>query len=424
MLTDRHPPLAPKASAPERVSPTFHDWNPREAVGRCRPQIVDETLRDGVQSPSACDPRLGEKLELLHCMARLGIDCAALGYPAARRRQYEDAQRLARELATLRLAGCCAARALIHDVRPIVEIAQASGIQLQVGMFVGSSPLRQRAEGWNVEQLLRLSDEAIAFAVREGLDVLYVTEDSTRSSPETLSRLYTAAVRAGASQVCIADTVGHATPAGAWAIVRFTRTVLDACDARVGIDWHGHRDRGMDVANCLAAWNAGAERCHGTALGIGERCGNTPVELLLANRALLGFGHETLVHLAGYVELASRALGIEVAPHQPVVGRDAFRTATGTHASALLKARNVPGQSAAEEGLYSSIPASWLGQKHTIEVGPLSGEANVQAWLLEHEVPADASLVSAILNHAKSADRLLTARELEALVRAAGGARP
>jgi 2-isopropylmalate synthase len=383
---------------------------------------VDETLRDGLQSPSAHDPPLERKLELLHLMAALGIDCAALGYPAARKRQWDDVLALASELSRARLgmSACCAARALEQDIAPIADISQRAGLPLQVGLFVASSPLRRHTERWNLEDLQRRTECAVSFAVRQGLEVLYVAEDSTRAAPDVLEALYRTAIHCGATRVCVADTAGHATPRGAAAVVRFVRELLDRLNPAAQLDWHGHRDRGLDLANSLAAWDAGAERCHGTALGIGERCGNTPIELLLLSLVLDGRRTHDLTLLPRYAERAAAALGVSIPPNHPVVGRDAFRTGTGTHAAALVKGERLGTRS---DRIDSGVPSRLIGRRPIIEIGPLSGNWNVIGWLAERGLPEDPALVQKILDAAKASDRVLEETEIWALVRRYEGPR-
>src|SRR5688500_17121205 len=294
----------------------IYDWNITEPV---RPRAVlldDETLRDGLQSPSVRCPTIDQKLEILHLIDKLGIDTANIGLPGAGPHVVADVERLAREIARQRLhvQANCAARTVIADIRPIAEISQRAGIPIECCTFIGSSPLRQYAEGWTLPQILALTEEAIGFAVGEGLQVMYVTEDTTRADPETLRQLYSTAIRAGARRVCIADTVGHATPAGAAAVVRFVAGVVDACGGGVGIDWHGHRDRDFAMANSLAALEAGATRLHGAAIGIGERVGNTPMDTLLVNLVLMGYLERDLGALVEYCEAVSAATGVAIPP--------------------------------------------------------------------------------------------------------------
>ena len=286
----------------------IYDWNQTDAP-RTRPVLLDdETLRDGLQSPSVRCPTIDEKLRILHLIDRLGIDTADLGLPGAGPHVVRDVERLAREIGNQRLKvrANCAARTVIADIKPVVEIVQRTGVEIECCTFIGSSPLRQYAEGWGIDQLLKLTEEAIAFAVGEGLPVMYVTEDTTRADPDTLRRLYMTAIRAGAKRICIADTVGHATPAGAAAVVRFVAGVVNECGGGVGIDWHGHRDRDFAVINSLAALDAGASRLHGAAIGIGERVGNTPMDMLLVNLVLMGYIERDLSGLVEYCRVRVR----------------------------------------------------------------------------------------------------------------------
>ncbi|HVN74804.1 MAG TPA: hypothetical protein VMT19_00705 [Thermoanaerobaculaceae bacterium] len=290
------------------------DWN-REAAELPRPPqalaFLDETLRDGLQSPSVHHPSIGEKVALVHLMERVGIATANLGYPGAGGTAVRDVAALCREIARarLRVTPNCAGRTCAEDVVPAVETAQRAGVPLEIGLFLGSSPIRLRAEGWEWDRLVRMTEYWVGFATRWGLQVLFVTEDTTRSRPEDVARLYQAAVRAGARRVCLADTVGCATPVGAHALVRFVRASLDAAGgADVGVDWHGHNDRGLAVANALSAALAGADRLHGTALGVGERVGNAALENLLANAHALGWARPRLEELPRYLRTARAAL--------------------------------------------------------------------------------------------------------------------
>ncbi|CAN5828870.1 homocitrate synthase [soil metagenome] len=390
----------------------IHDWNGSKATPR-QVMLDDETLRDGLQSPSVRCPTIGEKLDILHLIDRLGIETADIGLPGAGQHVVEDVERLAREIAEqrLRVKANCAARTVIADIRPIAEISQRVGMPIECCCFIGSSPLRQYAEGWSVEQLLKLSDEAITFAVREGLPVMYVTEDTTRADPETLRRLYSSAIRAGASRVCIADTVGHATPAGAAAVVSFIARVVEECGGGVGIDWHGHRDRDFAVANSFAALDAGATRLHGTAIGIGERVGNTPMDTLLVNLVLMGYIERDLSALGEYCRVVSEATGVPIPANYPVVGKDAFRTATGVHAAAVIKAFR-KNDMALVDAVYSGVPASMVGREQEIEVGPMSGKSNVVFWLERRGLPADEEIVDRIFAKAKASTSVLTEDEI------------
>ncbi len=403
------------------TSRTFiHDWNPAgEPLRRAGRTVTfdDESLRDGLQSPSVTDPAPAHKVRLLHLMAEIGIGAADLGLPGAGSRAAAAVEELLREIQRSRLpiAPNCAARTSEEDVVPVLEIMARVGAPLEVMLFVGSSPIRRHVEGWSMDELLRRSEQCVALAVRHGAPVTFVTEDTTRSYPEDLRRLYQAAVRAGARRVCLADTAGFATPAGAARLVAFVAHVLAEAGAEhVGIDWHGHNDRGLALANALAAAEAGADRLHATVLGIGERVGNPPMEQLLVNARLLGWASPDLGKVMEYVACASQILGIEVPPGAPIVGRDAFRTSTGVHAAAIVKAR-AKGRPDLADLVYSAVPAAWLHRRQEIDVGPMSGASNVRHWLLAHGYPADAAAVERIYAAAKNADRTLTDGELHGL---------
>ena len=391
----------------------IHDWNNASATQRREVLLDDETLRDGLQSPSVQCPTIEQKLEILHLIDRLGIDTADIGLPGAGPHVVKDVERLAREIVDQRLKvrANCAARTVIADITPVVEISQRVGMPIECCMFIGSSPLRQYAEGWTLDQLLKLTEEAIAFAVREGLPAMYVTEDTTRADPETLRKLYSTAIRAGASRVCIADTVGHATPAGTAALVRFIAGVVDDCGGGIGIDWHGHRDRDFAIANTLAALEAGATRLHGAAIGIGERVGNTPMDTLLVNLVLMGYIERDLSALGEYCRVVSEATGVPIPANYPVVGRDAFRTATGVHAAAVIKAFR-KNDIALVDAVYSGIPASMVGREQEIEVGPMSGKSNVVFWLERRGLPADEATVDRIFARAKASTCVLSEEDI------------
>jgi 2-isopropylmalate synthase len=398
-------------------SELIYDWN--RAGGedlkpaRGKVELDDETLRDGLQSPSVRSPSIEDKLRILHLIAALGIESADLGLPGAGPHVVRDVERLAREIVEQRLpiSPNCAARTVLGDVRPIVEISQRTGIAIEASCFIGSSPIRQYAEGWTLDRMLRLSREAVEFAVKEGLPVMFVTEDTTRAAPEDLRRLYTEAIEAGARRVCVADTVGHATPNGTRKLIKFIRGVVDATGEDVKVDWHGHKDRGLSVINSLAAAEAGADRLHGTAVGIGERVGNCPIDILLVNMQLLGWIDRDLSRLQEYCQLVSEKTGVPLPDNYPIVGKDAFRTGTGVHASAIIKAR-ARGEDWLADRVYSSIPASLIGSHQVIEIGPMSGESNVIYWLRERGFEPHPALVREIFQKAKTSTGTLEEVEI------------
>ena len=406
----------------------IHDWNRSGAAfdfsTRKGVQLNDETLRDGLQSPSVTDPSVEEKVRILRLMAELGIAAADIGLPGAGPRAVRDVEALARAISEERLPiePNCAARTVRADVQPIVDAVQRTGVMIEAATFIGSSPIRQYAEDWTLDRMLRATEEAVSFAVSEGLPVMYVTEDTTRARPETLKKLYGTAISHGARRICLADTVGHATPDGVRALVRFVREeIVEPSGEAVKVDWHGHRDRGLGLANCLAAVEAGVDRVHGTGLGVGERCGNAEMDLLLVNFKLLGIHDADLSRLGEYVRVVAEACRVPLAYNWPVFGEDAFRTGTGVHAAAIIKARQ-KGDDWLADRIYSGVPAGIFGMRQKIEISPMSGVSNVRHWLSEHGYEqADEDLVERIFAAAKTADRTFSDAEVHALCRPPAG---
>src|SRR5256884_2670151 len=402
------------------VAELIYDWNnvePRLQKPDRHIGFDDETLRDGLQSPSVCEPSIEKKIELLHLMDALGIDTADIGLPGAGGTDAAGVERLAREIADkkLRIRPNCAARTHRNDIEPIAQISQRVGIPIEACTFIGSSPVRFYAEDWTLDKLLRLTEEAVTFAVSEGLPVMYVTEDTTRADPETIRALYTTAIRCGARAVCVCDTVGHSTPDGARAVVSFVKKIIEEQGEKVRLDWHGHQDRGLGVINSIAAIQGGADQLHGSALGMGERVGNTPMDQLLVNLKLLGWIDNDLSRLRDYCDKAADACRWTIPLNYPVFGKDAFRTATGVHAAAVIKSYR-KGDTELADLIYSGVPAGQFGLKQIIEVGPMSGKSNVIFWLESRGVEASEERVNRIYDRAKQATAVLTEEELLELV--------
>jgi len=398
----------------------IYDWNAASAplIPPGTPILLnDETLRDGLQNPSVYDPGLDEKIKILHLMESLGIDSVNIGLPGAGQRAFEHTEALAREIAAnrMRIKPNCAARTHENDIRPVVEISQRAGIPIEAATFLGSSPIRRLVEDWTVDHLARTTENAVKFAVDHGLPSMYVTEDTVRTDPETVKRLYSTAIRNGARAVVLCDTVGHATPHGAYNLVKFViREVVEPSGEKIRVDWHGHNDRGLAVANSLWALAAGAHQVHAAANSLGERVGNTAMELMLVNLTLMGLINRDLHRLKEYCDTVAAATHTTIPPNYPVVGHDAFRTATGVHAAALIKAFK-KGDVALANSVYSGVPSHLFGLDQIIELGPMSGKSNVLFWLERHKIPADEALVTRIFDAAKQSARVLTEDEILSL---------
>src|SRR5215467_14066778 len=360
----------------------IYDWNaatPPLIPSDRKILLNDETLRDGLQNPSVFDPGIDEKIQILHLMESLGLDSANIGLPGAGPRAYEHTEALAREIATnrMRIKPNCAARTHENDIRPIVEISQRAGIAIEAATFLGSSPIRRLVEDWTVDHLERTTESAVKFAVSHNLPSMYVTEDTIRTDPDTVKRLYSTAIRSGARAIVLCDTVGHATPAGAYNLMKFAmEKVVKPSGEKIRLDWHGHCDRGLAVANSLWAIAGGAHQVHAAANSLGERVGNTPMELMLVNLRLMGLIEQNLARLKEYCEAVAAATHTVIPPNYPVVGKDAFRTATGVHAAAIVKAFH-RGNVQLANIVYSGVPSHLFGLDQVIEIGPMSGKSNV-----------------------------------------------
>jgi 2-isopropylmalate synthase len=388
----------------------IYNWNLKGRRSSLAPDVTffDETLRDGIQGPSISDPSIEAKLKILELEEALGIDSLDLGLPGAGPRAVADVTALAQHIVDnkMKIKPGAAARTHINDIRPIVEISQKVGVAIEVLAFLGTSPIRQYAEDWDLDRLLKLSGEAINFAHREGLPVTFVTEDTVRSRPETLQPLFLNAIEKGANRLCLCDTVGHATPDGVRNLIWWTRNLIEGTGEDIKIDWHGHNDRGLGVANTIFAAEFGADRVHGTALGIGERVGNAALDQLLINFKLMGEIDNDLTSLVEWCETVSEACNWPIPRGYPVMGADAFRTATGVHAAAVIKAQR-KGDHWLADRIYSGVPAGLFGKKQTIEVGHMSGVSNVVFWLESNEVDTQEGLAEHILTIAKNKNRVL-----------------
>jgi 2-isopropylmalate synthase len=403
-----------------KTSELIYDWN-RKHPASLRPMgqvlLNDETLRDGLQSPSVRDPSVKDKIPILHLMEALGIDSLDLGLPGAGPRAVEHVEALAREIVAhkMKIRANCACRTLESDIRPIADIVQRTGLKIEAAAFIGSSPIRRYTENWTDDFLLQTTERAVKCALSLGLDVMYVTEDTTRCDPAMVKQLYTSAINCGARAICICDTAGHATPMGTFALVQFIiEEVVKPSGEKIRVDWHGHSDRGLAIANSIAALVAGAQCVHATALGIGERVGNTQMDQMLVNLKLMRlppWENQDLTRLKDYCQAVSQATGVPIPVNYPVVGEDAFRTATGVHAAAVIKAYKKNDIELANT-VYSGVPSHVFGLEQVIDIGPMSGKSNILYWLDRRGIPASDDVVESIYRRAKASDHTLSEAEI------------
>ena len=394
----------------------INDWNGLPAKGGRMPLLNDETLRDGLQSPSVRDPDIAAKRDLVHRVARMGVDALDLGMPGAGPQALSAVKALMVEIRDHRLAISpnVAVRTLEFDLAQVAEIQQRVGVPLEAGAFLGSSPIRMDVEGWDLAFLVKTARQAVAFCRRHEVPVMMVTEDSTRAKPEVLKAIYDAAMDEGAQAICLSDTCGHATPDGVRRLLRFIKEEVIQ-DRTVRVDWHGHNDRGLGVANAIAAFEAGADRLHGSILGIGERCGNVALDQLMINLHLMGYPKGDLSDLPALAERVAELCGVDIPANYPVLGRDAFRTGTGVHAAAIVKALH-RGDVELADAVYSGVPAALVSRRQEIEIGPLAGQSNVVYWLEMNGYDPSPERVDRILKTAKNSPRILTEAEIRAVV--------
>lgn len=405
-------------------SELIYDWNSVEKVaplsGKRTFTFMDETLRDGIQSPSVVDPSIEDKIRMVELASDLGIHHIDIGLPGAGQRAVEDCTTLAKYARDnkLPIKLACAARTHVKDVGAIIDISQKVGVPIEIMAFIGSSPIRQYAENWDLDLMLKRSADAIDLAVKADLPITYVTEDTTRSRPDVLDKLFRNAIEHGAHRLCLCDTVGHSTPDGIRNLIKFTRNLLKAMGRTdIGIDWHGHNDRGLGVVNTIFAIEFGADRVHGTALGVGERVGNAALDQVMLNLKLLGeLPNHDLSKLLLWCKVTSQATRVDIPPQYPLAGSDAFRTATGVHAAAIIKAEK-KGHAWLADRIYSGVPAGMFGKEQEIEVGHYSGESNVVYWLTQRGYEPTKELVSAVLGAAKRGNRVLTDEEVKQIIK-------
>jgi 2-isopropylmalate synthase len=395
----------------------IHDWNAGGDDGGRIPLLNDETLRDGLQSPSVLDPPIAAKRDLLHRLARLGVDAIDLGMPGAGPKAVSAVKALLTEIRDQRLPlyPNAAVRTVEEDLRQVADIQQRVGLAIEAGAFVGSSPVRMDVEGWDLAFVVETVRGAVAFCRRQEVPVMMVTEDTTRAKPEVLEAIYRAALEEGAQSICLSDTCGHATPQGVRNLVRFTKETLLKDHPDVRLDWHGHNDRGLGVANAIAAFEAGADRIHGSILGIGERCGNVAMDQLMVNLMLMGHWTGDLSDLPALAERVAELVGFEIPANYPLLGRDAFRTGTGVHAAAIVKALR-SGDKALADAVYSGVPAALVNRRQEIVIGPMAGHSNVIYWLEMNGFDVNPDRVERILGLAKKSDHILSEDEIRSAI--------
>tara|TARA_B100000676_G_scaffold290469_1_gene323976 strand:- start:8995 stop:10281 length:1287 start_codon:yes stop_codon:yes gene_type:complete len=381
----------------------------------------DETLRDGLQSPSASNPTIEQKIELIDYMEKLGVQKVDLGLPGAGPFHVGHIDAMLSHMGDMgySLRPGCAVRTVVSDIEPLVDLQAKHERQIQASAFLGTSPIRQYTEGWTMERIMSTAESAVTFAVDNDIPVMFVTEDTTRSKPDEIKEVYSRAIELGADRICVCDTCGHVTPNGVRKLLSFIQdeVIPDSGVKRrdIEVNWHGHQDRGLGVANNLAAYEAGADVIHGTALGVGERAGNAPLDQTLVNLSLMGVIENDLTSLNEYMRKANEYIGVALPRNYPVFGEDAFETGTGVHASAVVKAME-KGDHWLADRVYSGVPAGDFGLEQVIRIGHMSGRSNITWWLKQNGYEVSDGLVEHMFEVAKTQRSLMTDEEVHAAI--------
>ena len=399
----------------------IYDWNliqndfTRDESAHPHPiWFDDETLRDGLQSPSARNPRIEEKIELLDHMENLGIQKVDLGLPGAGPFHVDHIDAMLAHIKEneYQIRPGCAVRTVVADIEPMVELQAKHEIPIQASAFLGTSPIRQYTENWTMEKIISTAEKAISYAVENDIPVMFVTEDTTRSKPDDI-KAFTQSPNSG--RIDCVHTCGHVTP-NVRTTLRFVQdeVIPDAGFKRrdIEVNWHGHQDRGLGVANNISAYYAGADVIHGTALGVGERAGNAPIDQTLVNLKLMGAIDNDLTSLNEYMRKANEYVEVALPRNYPVFGQDAFETGTGVHASAVVKAMK-KGDDWLADRIYSGVPAQDFGLEQIIRIGHMSGRSNIVFWLEKNGYQPSEKLVNHLFEIAKPQRRLMEDEEVK-----------
>lgn len=403
----------------------IYDWNLRGKVTplstlntKKRVYIHDETFRDGSQAAGINRCNLQAQLSILRLMNDMGIDRANVGFPISSKIQVKDISKIARvkEEEGWNMELMCASRIVPEDVQGIIDISQKTGVKIWVGTFLGGSELRAKVMGWDLNEMAKKISAPIVLARRYNLPVMFVTEDTSRSHPDTLQLYYQNAIDAGANQLCVCDTVGFADSEGTRALIHFIKNEIvknQTVDGKpVEIEFHGHNHRGLALANTLAAIDAGATGVESTLMGIGEMTGNCPTEDIVLNAHLkdLGKYHPNLLKEA--MNIYADAIGIKIPNYWRVAGKYAYATGSGVHADAILKAFEM-GEPELAALVYSGHDPKIVGRSVDAYVGQTSGRSSViLAFLMRGIQNLSWETIDKIVNAAKKRRTALTEKEL------------
>ena len=408
----------------DRADEFIFDWNELNRKGRLVPHgfsLFDETLRDGLQNPSVEDPGIEDKLRILHLMDDLGIDEANVGLPGSSKRAFEDVLRLCKEVVDckMKIKVAAAGRTVVGDITPTIEISQRAGIPIEVYAFIGSSPIRQYVEQWDVSLIAKRSAEAIDVAVKAGLPVAYVTEDTTRSRPEVLTHALPHGHRPR-RHAPLPVRHGRATPRPtACATSCSSRASVIAGDRRHGRHRlarpqrprlrAGERDLGARVRRRPRARDGARHR-----RARGQRGDGAPA-------------HEPAPARAARAPSATSRSSSSTARRSRAPSAGRFRSTIRSSAATRSAPRRActPPRSSRRcrratswlaDRVYSGVPAGMFGRHQEIGIGFMSGASNVGYWLRQRNIEPSEDLVAAILEVAKATTHILSDEEVLAVI--------
>ena len=382
-------------------------WNERPRGIRPQIEIEDDTLRDGLQASFIRKPTIDEKAELIRLSAGIGARHVVLAFPASSPAEFADSQRLLSVIKDhdVPMTPWFLGRAVTEDMEPILRLRDSYGGNVGAAFFIGTSPIRRHVEKWDFGGILERIATTMDYLRRAGLPCSFSVEDASRTPPDEIEQMVELAVRYSAYSIAVCDTVGESTPHGVRLLIGFIKSIISKHSSDLKILWHGHNDRGLALANSIAAIEAGADIIGGAFLGIGERTGNTALEQVIMYLHQTRTGTFDLKGLIPYARKLAAATEFQIPVNAPVVGPQAFATCTGTHAAAVLKAAELGTDF--EDYVFSSIPASELGAMQDIGVGPTSGMANARYVLERGNMPSSAELAAELLAYAKRQRRPL-----------------
>ncbi|MDE7432358.1 MAG: LeuA family protein [Lachnospiraceae bacterium] len=400
----------------EEKNKYIYEWNDDCFFDR-RIKVHDETLREGIQNLGT-DITLKEKKAYIDSISRLPVASICLGYPASSKKIYDEIDLLIPYIQAKKsnISISCAARTTIGDIEPIARLSQKYGCNIKVNAFIGTSQIRQYIEQWDIRHICSLVREAVNYANLNGIETCIITEDSTRTSPEILKTVYLTAIESGCKNICFCDTVGYADCTGIKKLFKFVHKEIIKNNDQILIEWHGHNDRGMALENALIAALIGANMIHTTSFGIGERCGNTPLELFLLNLAVMGDIRmsDSLKMITDHCRKISELFNWQIPNNYPVWGENSFSTVSGIHAAAIYKALDMEGNLG--EKVYSFIEPSILGRHQEIKINYMSGKSNILYWMKKNMIKPDDKLVEDILKKAKTSTTPLSDETIWAII--------